>query len=355
MTQHHKDMRKNILSGLTLLAGLFFTSFSPVSSQVLQVTSEITPEDMVEILIGSGLEYSNVVFAGADSSRGSFWGGPGNIGLNNGIILTSGGVSLAPGPNTMTGAGAANMSPGDPDLEMLSQGGLSYDACVLEFDFIPFYEYVWFQFVFCSEEYPEFVGSAFNDVFGFFISGPGITGPYSNNSKNIALIPNTEIPVSINNVNQDINSDYYVVNDSNFIQYDGFTTVLTAESEVEPMNTYHIKLAIGDIADAIFDSGVLLQASSFCSGPVTGIGKTDQKGIGENFRVYPVPAGDVLNIASQDGQKFDVQLVGQDGRSCMSASGQSQISLDFSSVPPGIYFLRITDNDGVTTRKIFKK
>jgi hypothetical protein len=355
MTQQHKNMRKNILYGLTLLAGLFFASFNPANSQVLQVNSDITPEDMVEILIGSGLNYDNVVFTGADTSRGSFWGGPGNIGLSHGIILTSGDVDLAPGPNLQSGAGAANMTPGDPDLEMLSQGGMSYDACVLEFDFVPFYEYAWFQFVFASEEYPEYAGMAFNDVFGFFISGPGITGPYANNSKNIALIPNSDIPVSINTVNQDVNSEYYVSNDSNFIQYDGFTTILTAASEVTPMETYHIKLAIGDIGDFVFDSGVLLQASSFCSGPLTGIGKTDQKGIGENFRVYPVPAGDVLNIASLDGQKFDVQLVGQDGRSCMSASGKSQITLDISSLPPGIYFIRMTDNDGVTTRKIFKK
>jgi hypothetical protein len=348
-------MRTNLFSRLILFTGIFFASLSLVNCQVLQVTSEITPEEMVEILIGSGLSYDNVVFAGADSSRGSFWEGPGNIGVSNGIILTSGNVNLAPGPNQPVKASAMNDMPGDIDLETLSGGGVSYDACVLEFDFVPFYEYVWFQFVFCSEEYPEFAGSAFNDVFGFFISGPGITGPYSGNSKNIALIPGTEVPVSINNVNQDVNPEYYVVNDSNFIQYDGFTTVLTAESEVEPMETYHIKLAIGDISDYIFDSGVLLQASSFCSGPITRVGKIDQSVSGENYQVYPVPAGDVLNIVSQDGQYFDIKLVGQDGRICKTIPGKSQVTLDISAVPPGIYFLRITDNDGVTTRKIFKK
>jgi hypothetical protein len=324
------------------------------NSQVLQVTSGITPEEMVEILIGSGLDYANVVFSGADTSRGIFWVGPGNIGLSNGIILTSGNVYLAPGPNLPENASAANMTPGDPDLELLSQGGPSYDACVLEFDFIPFYEYVWFQFVFCSEEYPEYAGSAFNDVFGFLISGPGITGPYSNNSKNIALIPGTEIPVSINNVNQDVNPDYYVVNDSDFIRYDGFTTVLTAESEVVPMETYHIKLAIGDISDFIFDSGVLLQASSFCSGPVTGVGKTDRPDVEGNFAVYPVPAGDELTVVAKDGENFTATLTGQDGRTCMTVSGKSKVTLDISTVPSGIYFLKITCSEGITTRKIFK-
>jgi hypothetical protein len=348
-------MRLNLLTGLILYTGIFLTSFRPSFSQVLEVTSDITPEEMVETLIGSGLSYDNVIFTGADSSRGSFWGGPGNIGVSNGIILTSGNVNLAPGPNQPVKASAVNMTSGDPDLEMLSQGGPSYDACLLEFDFVPYYEYVWFQFVFASEEYPEFAGSAFNDVFGFFISGPGITGPYSGNSKNIALIPGTEVPVSINNVNQDVNPEYYVFNDTDFIQYDGFTTVLTAESEVEPMETYHIKLAIGDISDYIFDSGVLLQASSFCSGPVTGIAGKDQKDAGKNYRVYPVPAGDVLNIAAHNGQNFSIKMVGQDGRVCKSVSGKSQITLDISLLPPGIYFLRITDNNGVTTRKIFKK
>lgn len=348
-------MKTNFLPRVLLFCFLVLMMMNTVKSQVLEVNSAITPEEMVEILIGSGLNYDNVVFTGADSSRGQFWGGPGNIGLGNGIMLTSGKIDLAPGPNTMTGAGAISNTSGDADLEQLCPGGISYDACVLEFDFVPFYEYVWFQFVFASEEYPEYAGSSFNDVFGFFISGPGIAGPYSNNSKNIALIPNTEIPVSINNVNQDVNPDYYVFNDSNFVQYDGFTTVLTAESEVVPMETYHIKLAIGDIADFIFDSGVFLQASSFCSGPMTGIVAKDQENESSNYKIYPLPAGDVLNIVSQNGQSFDVKLVGQDGRNWLTRTSDSKITIDISSVPPGIYFLSISDKSGIETRKIIKK
>jgi len=348
-------MKANSLLLILLSLSLVLLVMHPAKSQVLEVSSAITPEEMVEILIGSGLNYENVVFTGADSSRGQFWGGPGNIGLGNGIMLTSGKIDLAPGPNTMTGAGAISNAEGDADLEQLCPGGISYDACVLEFDFVPFYEYVWFQFVFASEEYPEYVGSAFNDVFGFFISGPGISGPFSNNAKNIALILDTEIPVSINNVNQDVNPEYFVENDSDFIQYDGFTTVLTAESTVIPMETYHIKLAIGDIADFIFDSGVFLQASSFCSGPVTGIVGKDPKNESSNYRIYPLPAGDQLNIESMDGQYFDIKLIGQDGRICKSDSGASHYSLDITSLPSGLYFLTITGGNGPETQKIFKR
>jgi hypothetical protein len=355
-------MRTNLLSGLILLSGIIFTSFNQANSQVLQVSSAITPEEMVEMLIGSGLEYSNVVFTGADISRGSFWGGPGNIGVSNGIILTSGSMNIAPGPNNSGGAGYNCDAPGDDDLETLANSGSSWDACVLEFDFIPYFELVWFDFVFASEEYHEYVGQ-FNDAFGFFISGPGISGPFSNNSANIALVPLTNVPIAINNVNcgnpynceqSCMNCQFFVNNYEQFTQYDAFTTVLTAWEYVQPNQTYHIKLAIGDMLDHSYDSGVFLQASSFCSGPQTSIGKINQQPAGGNYKVYPIPAGDVLNIASQDGQHFDVNLVGQDGRTFTSASGESQITLDISSLPSGMYFLSITNKDGVSARKIFK-
>jgi hypothetical protein len=355
-------MKKNLFASLSLLFAFILLSSTLVRAQVLEVTSETTPENMVEILIGSGLSYNNVVYTGGGMSRGNFWGGPGNIGVSNGIILTSGHVTVAPGPNNSGGAGFDSNQPGDPDLNTIA-GVSTYDACVLEFDFVPEYNYVWFDYVFCSEEYHEYVNQ-FNDAFGFFISGPGISGPYSNNSNNIALIPLTSTPVSINTVNcgnpyncaqSCTNCQFFVNNNQGFTQYDAFTTVLTAWAEVEPMQTYHIKLAIGDGIDHAFDSGVFLQASSFCSGPITGVVQNDQPGAADNYQVYPVPSGDVLNISSQYGQNFDIQLVGQDGRCVLSASGNSQLSIDISALPAGIYFLKITDSNGETSRKIFKK
>jgi hypothetical protein len=355
-------MNANPLYFSIIVIFIIFLNINPVNSQDLMVTSDIIPDEMVEILIGSGLDYNNVVYTGADISRGSFWGGPGSIGVSNGIILTSGSVNVAPGPNDSGNAGFNANTPGDLDLDIIS-GCETYDACVLEFDFVPQYQYVWFDYVFASEEYHEYVYQ-FNDAFGFFISGPGIIGPYSNGSENIALIPLTNIPVTINTVNcgNPYNCEYYCTNCQFFVnnsqvlftQYDAFTTVLTAWAEVEPYQTYHIKLDVGDGLDHVYDSGVFLQASSFCSGPATGITGADQKDTGENYNVYPVPAGDVLNIYSQDGQDFTVQLNGQDGRNWRSISGKSQVTFDMSSVPAGIYILKIIDNTGITARKIFK-
>ena len=149
-------------------------------------------------------------------------------------------------------------------------GNTTYNATVLSFDFVPFAEIVEFRYVFASEEYPEYVGSQFNDVFGFFISGPGV-----GNNVNIARIPGNNQPVTINNVNAVSNSAYFVDNgtgttgpqngSSYYVQYDGFTTVLTARANVICGQTYRIVIAVADVGDGIFDSGIFLEANSFSS------------------------------------------------------------------------------------------
>ena len=172
--------------------------------------------------------------------------------------MTNGSASGAVGPNS---TGSQTTPPqfeqfNDVDMFQITGRPINH-ICILEFDFVPQGPEIKFEYVFASEEYPEFVDSDFNDVFGFFLSGPGILGDYSNSAKNIAVIPNTTTPISINNVNSGLNSAYYVSNTGgSTIQYDGFTTVLTAKSEVQCGLTYHIKLAIADVQDNIFDSAV---------------------------------------------------------------------------------------------------
>jgi hypothetical protein len=258
-----------------LISILLVTGFisNRVKADTLHVSSNITPQEMVqEILIGGGVVTSNITYTGNNISRGEFWGGPGNIGIEEGILLTSGNVTVAPGPDNAEGAGANSGQGGDGDLTAIA-GVSTFDACILEFDFIPQSTTVSFRYVFASEEYHEYVNQ-FNDAFGFFISGPGITGPFSNNSKNIALIPLTNLPVTINNVNcgnpyncaeNCMHCEFFVNNTQPFTQYDAFTKVLTAWANVVPCESYHIKLAIGDGLDHNFDSGVFLEANSFSS------------------------------------------------------------------------------------------
>ncbi len=258
----------------------------------LVVGSTLVPSQLVQnVLLGGGVTASNVFFNGAagnilNEQIGTFDGSASNVGLASGVLMGTGDINVAPGPNIGggSGMGGGNFGFGDPDLELLS-GVSSNDAAILEFDFIPTGDSLKFRYVFSSEEYDEYVCGSVNDAFGFFLSGPGISGPYQNNAINLALIPGTAVPVSINTVNNGTagsngiasncsdldpnwtaNNIYYLSNAGGAtIEYDGLTVVLTAFALVECGVEYHIKLAIADGGDTAFDSGVFLEAGSFTS------------------------------------------------------------------------------------------
>ena len=225
------------------------------------------------ILIGGNcFDVANVDQIGSSLGVGSFYNGMESIGIENGVIISTGDMNNAPGPNDSNSAGG-NV-PGDElqqDLIDMATSSVN-DATGISFDFTPTTDMIEFEYVFASEEYCEYVNSSYNDVFGFFISGPGINGEFELNGENIALIPGSTDNVAINSVNHLENSEFFVPNNINCdgppthpqtIQYDGFTTVLTAYAEVIPCETYNIRMVIGDVSDALFDSAVFLKANSF--------------------------------------------------------------------------------------------
>lgn len=263
-------MRRLILFLLSTL--LPYLSFSQ-----LTVSPGLSASQLAQILAGPGVQISNATITGPSNYYSSFAATGTNLGLASGILLTTGSGNVAIGPNSNDNAGTIDFNPGDQDLENIV-GVSTYDAAVLEFDFIPQNDTIQFRYVFASEEYPEYVCSSFNDLFGFFISGPGITG-----AQNIALIPGTTVPVAINTVNNGIpglyadpnipcNNTYpaYYVDNSNgaTIEYDGFTTVLTALAVITPCQTYHLKIVITDAGDPAYDSGVFLEEGSMSTTPV---------------------------------------------------------------------------------------
>jgi len=209
-----------------------------------------------------------------------------NLGFGQGIILATGDCLMSansPGNSDDSSSEGFLLSGTDPDLEIISNS-IVFDAAILEFDFIATSTQASIQFVFASEEYNEYVCGAVNDAFGIFLSGPGYNGPFSNNAENVANIPGTLTPVSINTINngnvgqagvldncQSSYSDWnqytsYFVDNSALstnpaiIEYDGFTVPITAEFALQCGETYHIKIAIGDGGDPVYDSAVFLLA-----------------------------------------------------------------------------------------------
>ncbi|MGB1730263.1 MAG: choice-of-anchor L domain-containing protein, partial [Crocinitomicaceae bacterium] len=259
------------------LAIIFLIAFGNVHSQLVTGTT-MSPLALVQnVLLGPGVTVSNILYNGSPAALGSFQATNTVLGIDEGIVLTTGTVidngDGPQGPNNQAGAGMDNNIGGSALLSNLISGTQTYNAGILEFDFIPYSDTVRFKYVFGSDEYPEFAppnSSGFNDVFGFFISGPGING-----IQNIAQLPNGGGVVSINNVNAITNAQYYNYNgdggtppyDSNpmYIQYDGFTDVLEAVSQVECGQTYHLVIAIADVGDGQWDSGIFLEANSLSS------------------------------------------------------------------------------------------
>lgn len=236
----------------------------------INLTANGNGNQLAQVLAGNGVTISNVTINCPGTSAGTFTCSNCNLGMQQGVVLTSGNINLVAGPNNVGSAGIDNFAPGDNQLNGLA-GAATYDACVLEFDLQVLGDSVEFRYVFGSEEYLEWVSAGFNDAFAFYISGPGIAG-----QQNIALIPGTAVPVTIDNVNNFSYSQYYVNNGTGFsapqngsnyyIQYDGFTTVLTAKQKnLQPCQTYHLKLVVADAGDGIYDSGVFLEANSLIS------------------------------------------------------------------------------------------
>ena len=263
-----------MLQRLSIWLFLIGNFIPQISCAQLITNNSLNPQGLVQnILLGNGVTVSNVTYNGSPVAIAQFTAANTTLGINSGIVMTTG--TTLPngdgpqGPNDASGAGVDNNMGGFNLLSQAIQGTQTYNAAILEFDFIPYADTIRFKYVFGSDEYPEFAppnNTTYNDVFGFFISGPGITG-----FQNIAKLPNGAV-VSINNVNTITNPFYFVNNgDGNtapynqspqYIQYDGFTKVLEAVSQVQCGQTYHLILAIADVGDGQWDSGIFLEANS---------------------------------------------------------------------------------------------
>ena len=337
-----------------------------LSAQVTVVPTNVA-QNLAQTLVGTGVTISNATLncgaapqGSANYGSGTFTVTTSNLGMDSGIVLTCGRADASVGP-VANFASSVTANGGDPDLSAVI-GGTTFDKCILEFDFETVGDTVKFNYVFGSEEYLGYTCTTFNDVFGFFLSGPGITGPYTNNSKNIALVPgSTTCPVGVSTIycpsspgcvntpnycfgntpgcgafNAGNNTcQYFVCNGSmapGTIVYQGMTTVLTAVSQVIPCTTYHIKLAIADKGDQVLDSGVFLKARSFSSNEIT---YKIETGLSADYP-YIIEGCDtakltikrkiVLNTPMADTLNFSIQ-------------GSAQSGVDYTPLPTQVTFL----------------
>jgi hypothetical protein len=267
-------LRSRISLPIAAIASLALSHVA-APAQAITITPTDDGETLVNTILGPGITIipGSISYNGASGASGTFTDGlASGLGIESGILLTTGQAADAVGPNNngdeaeVAGSGiilndtsTQNFFPGDPDLDTLVPGSSTQDATTLSFSFETLGGDLFFRYVFASEEYINFEGSEFNDVFGFFLDGV-----------NIALIPGTTTPVAINNVNSTTNSSLFRknINPAVFdIEYDGFTTVFTAQALDIGAGVHTIKLAIADVFDRRLDSAVFIEAGTFSDKP----------------------------------------------------------------------------------------
>jgi hypothetical protein len=254
------------------------------SSHALVVDTGVTSTDMVNALLGPDISLvaGSISDGQAGTAGGLFSDGVvSGLGIDSGIIMSTGlaadadgpnttGTTTTYGPETLGGGGTWDDTStnlhlgGDTDLTDAT-GVPTVDANVLEFKFETATGDLFFNYIFASEEYIDWVNSSFNDVFGFFVDGA-----------NIGLVPGTTDPVTVNSINPNTNSAFYINNVTNTngypvagadIAYDGFTTVLAAQALGIGSGEHTMKLVIADGSDAFLDAAVFIQSGSFSGEP----------------------------------------------------------------------------------------
>lgn len=224
-------------------------------------------ENIRNVLFGDCLEVENVQYKGSSTAVAYFFDEYEIVGFQEGLLMTSGDARIAKGPNNLFNAGVSNGAPGLGILNAMIPEEATFNAASISFDFTASQDsIVASNFVFASEEYPEFVGSQFNDVFGFFIK-PDQTPESA--FENLAIVPGSNDVVSINTVNHLTNQDYYIpsaIPNGQLIktyQYDGFTKQIEIVKQLSSNQKYNFTVAIADVSDDIYDSGVFIEAGSF--------------------------------------------------------------------------------------------
>lgn len=331
---------------MRLLTSIGFAFVVPalVIAQVPSVYNEaLTPLAAAQYLAGENITISNASFTGVGSQMKRFFNGANKLGagMDDGLMLATCDASFVHNPNCGNNPECAteylvDSEISDPDLDDINGDATTREAAALEFDVSTTGTSLSFSYVFASNEYNEWVGSSYNDAFGFFISGPEINGSFSNNAMNIATVGGE--PVSVNTINPNENADFYIFNEVGpnsgqnvndeftwIFAFDGQTTVLTATVDVLCNTNYHVKIAIANAADEWKQSAVFLKHGTLSSpygqpGPLT-------------ILPQPVCEGDALTLSVEgEASWLYTWSTGQSGVGMQQITTTASTNIDDYSV-----------------------
>lgn len=243
------------------------------SKSASELVNELLDKNSSDLIIRNAKYTGNPKSVAAFTAKESMGIGE----FRSGVILSTGSVFDALGPNSSTKEGIRTNAATDLDLQAIATG-VVLDAAVLEFDLLSLKDSIEFTYVFASEEYPEYVDKGVNDIFAFFmkeVEGKALR------PRNMAKLPDNRTRVNIDNINHRVNEHLFLRSDfpdahpyefwannkemfrrAQFFEFDGFTVPLLAKLKLKEGKWYHLKIVIADVGDRFYDSAVLIKASS---------------------------------------------------------------------------------------------
>lgn len=331
-------MKKHLL----ILASVF-----ALGAKAQVTVAPINDTAIANYLQGSGINISNLVINCDSQAYGQMTTAVSSFPMGDGLLLSTGNINDV--PNAASFFASSNFGTvSDQDITNATTWQ-TYDACALEFDAVPTFGNIYFEYVWGSEEYPEFICN-FNDAFLLLVSGPGINGTYLNNATNIAILPDSSTIVSINTVHDNtvgtncptpFDSLYIDNSNDTTIAFDGYTQLLTAGINLNAGETYHFKIVVADVMDGIFDSGVFLLQNSVRSMGVTGIENDEIT----SLNVYPNPVQNgIFTIESNKQiQAQSIAIFDLSGRLVpFTVNGfGNKYSINISNNAKGMYQLKV--------------
>lgn len=310
------------------------------------------PQDSLKYFLkGLGVIVSNIKISGSTEALGLFEGFS-ELPIYEGIVLSTGkveGVAGIAGITDTSNLQSTNLNfPGTSILNVPSHN--CFDAISLEFDVLPFGDTLSFSFCFGSEEYPKFAPpyeTKYNDNFGVFISGPTINGV-----KNCAVLPDSTT-ISINSINPITNPSYYINNiNGKYNAFNGLTQLITIKEPVLIGAKYHFTIALQDVGDEHYDSGVFIKAHSLKS---NGSEVNVQNQNNSTITIGPNPSDDFLSVYFSDVE-CTVQIYALTGALIHTMENvKSGDKLDICSIPSGTYLLKTKIGNQTLTNKWVKK
>ena len=230
-----------------------------VAASELSINTSASAMFMADTIFGDGVTVVSASYTGDNRSSGVYSGGdstsPDATPGDTGVILSTGKAkdfTNSSGQSNQHTGTSTNTSGVNNDAGFNAiAGGRTYDAAILDIDFIPTGDTLTMQFSFSSEEYPEY-WSAYSDIIGVWING--------------TYVPMTvgDGDADVQNINSGTNENQFLdnTNDAYNTEMDGLTITLTLTIPVNAGVVNSIRIGVADQGDSSYDTNLLIAGDS---------------------------------------------------------------------------------------------